>query len=93
MDKTREDIINNVAQQFKDIKKATVADIVKANFEAIIDEVADDNKVSIFEFGTFDILVRKEREGVNPQTHKKITIPETYVPRFKPGKKFKEAVQ
>lgn len=93
MDKTREDIISNVAQQFKGIKKSTVADIVKATFETIIDEVADDNKVSIFDFGTFDILVRKEREGVNPQTHKKITIPETNVPRFKPGKKFKEAVQ
>ena len=93
MDKTREDIIVNVAHQFGDVKKSTVADIVKATFETIIDEVSDGNKVSIFEFGTFDILVRKEREGVNPQTHKKITIPETSVPRFKPGKKFKEAVQ
>lgn len=93
MDKTREDIIVNVAHQFSDVKKSTVADIVKATFEAIIDEVSDGNRVSIFDFGTFDVLTRKERVGVNPQTHKKITIPESYVPKFKPGKKFKDAVQ
>ena len=44
-------------------------------------------------FGTFEVSERAAREGVNPATMEKITIPASKSPKFKAGKAFKEAIQ
>jgi DNA-binding protein HU-beta len=41
-------------------------------------------------FGTFSLVHRKERWGINPSTKKKMKIPAKKVPKFKPGKHFKD---
>lgn len=38
-------------------------------------------------FGTFKVVKRKARKGVNPRTKQKITIPEKHAVKFKPSKK------
>ncbi|MBQ8613208.1 MAG: HU family DNA-binding protein, partial [Ruminiclostridium sp.] len=43
-------------------------------------------------FGTFEVRERKAREGINPQTKKKISIAATKVPAFKAGRALKDAV-
>jgi len=43
-------------------------------------------------FGTFSTSKRATRKGQNPQTGQKITIPAANVPKFKPGKALKDAV-
>jgi DNA-binding protein HU-beta len=43
-------------------------------------------------FGTFSLLKRKSRVGVNPATGKKMQIPAKKVPKFKPGKALKDLV-
>ncbi|MDP7421238.1 MAG: HU family DNA-binding protein, partial [bacterium] len=43
-------------------------------------------KVQITGFGTFSVLKRKAKKGINPQTKQKITIPSRKVPKFKAGK-------
>lgn len=43
-------------------------------------------------FGSFVVVQRKARVGINPATRKKMNIPAKRVPRFKPGKDLKEAV-
>lgn len=43
-------------------------------------------------FGTFMVIRRKSRVGVNPATGKKMTIPAKSVPKFKPGKALKDLV-
>ncbi len=43
-------------------------------------------------FGSFVVVQRKARVGINPATQKKMNIPAKKVPRFKPGKDLKEAV-
>ena len=50
------------------------------------------DKVSLVGFGTFSTVKRAAREGRNPQTNQKIKIPAATIPKFKPGKKLKEAV-
>jgi len=40
-------------------------------------------------FGTFKVVERKERTGVDPRTMKKIKIPAKKVVRFSPGKDLK----
>ncbi|MBD2452315.1 HU family DNA-binding protein, partial [Nostoc sp. FACHB-152] len=49
-------------------------------------------KVTLVGFGSFERRERSEREGLNPKTKEKITIPATRVPAFSAGKQFKEKV-
>ena len=43
-------------------------------------------------FGTFDVMKRKARVGVNPATGSKMNIPARKVPKFRPGKRLKDLV-
>ena len=43
-------------------------------------------------FGTFTVMERKERIGVNPATGAKMKIPSRKVPKFRPGKKLRDIV-
>lgn len=54
----------------------------------------DGEKVTIRGFGTFDISHRESRTGVDPQNHDRtIEIPARTVPKFRAGKRLKEAVR
>ncbi|RMG00311.1 MAG: DNA-binding protein HU, partial [Nitrospirae bacterium] len=44
-------------------------------------------------FGTFSISKRKARKGRNPRTGEEISIPPSKIPKFTPGKDFKELVK
>ena len=44
-------------------------------------------------FGTFQVLNRKARRGVNPRTREAIRIPAKKVPKFKAGKALREKVK
>ncbi len=50
-------------------------------------------KVLIASLGTFKVVKRKARKGVNPRTLAKIKIPATALPRFTPAKALREAVR
>jgi DNA-binding protein HU-beta len=77
------------------------AQLTKAQTENILDEalliiksaVKSGEDVKFVGFGTFDRSLRKSRKGRNPKTGATITIPESVVPRFRPGKEFKEMLQ
>ena len=72
----------------QDSKKA-----VEALFETISNTLAQEEKIQLVGFGTFEIRERAERTGRNPQTGEEMTIPASKVPAFKPGKELKEAVK
>jgi len=57
------------------------------------DSLSQEEKVTLVGFGTFQVMERKARRGVNPQTRKNIQIPAKKVPEFKPGKELKEKVR
>lgn len=71
----------------KDAEKA-----VNAIFDSIEDALAKNDKVQIIGFGTFEVKMREERKGRNPQTGKEITIPASKTPVFKAGKGLKDTV-
>ncbi|MDD1515257.1 HU family DNA-binding protein [Priestia megaterium] len=72
----------------QDSKKA-----VDALFETISNTLAQEEKIQLVGFGTFEIRERAERTGRNPQTGEGMTIPASKAPAFKPGKELKEAVK
>lgn len=63
-----------------DTKKA-----VDAGIEVIREQMKKGEKVAILGFGTFSVTQRAAREGVNPQTGKKMKIAARKVVRFKAG--------
>lgn len=72
-------------------KKAAEA-AVNAFTQTVINEVKTGGKVQLVGFGTFEACERAAREGRNPQTGAAISIPAYTVPKFKPGKAFKDVV-
>ncbi len=89
MNKT--DLIKKVIEK-TELQKKDAENAVSAVIDTIIEAVSDGEKVQIVGFGTFEQKLRKERTGVNPITHEKLTIPESKVPTFKAGKAFKAIV-
>lgn len=77
------------------------SELSKKEIELVIDTMTDEitkalqggDKVTLTGFGTFRISDRAAREGINPQTKEKITIPAMRVPKFTAGKALKEAVK
>ncbi|MBR7168308.1 MAG: HU family DNA-binding protein [Bacteroidales bacterium] len=43
------------------------------------------DKIALIGFGTFDVVERQARVGLNPKTKEKIQIPAKKVIKFKPG--------
>ena len=59
----------------------------------ITDSLTRGEKITLVGFGTFQVMERKARRGVNPQTRETIQIPAKKVPKFKPGKGLKDRVK
>lgn len=74
------------------ITKKDAEKTLNAVFASIEEALAQEDKVQIIGFGTFEVKVREERKGRNPQTGAEITIPASKTPVFKSGKGLKDAV-
>lgn len=75
------------------LTKKDVNNVVDGVTSAITDSLAGGEKVTLVGFGTFQVQKRKARQGVNPQTGQRISIPAKDVPKFKPGRSLREAVE
>ena len=77
---------------------ASEVNITKADCERLIDTMIDTIKktvkkgddLTLVGFGTFTRSKRKARIGRNPQTGEAIKVPACTVPKFRPGKAFKD---
>ncbi|MBO5266786.1 MAG: HU family DNA-binding protein [Ruminiclostridium sp.] len=88
---TKAEFIAAVAEKAGMTKKDTEA-AVSAVIDTITDSLAKGEKIQLVGFGTFEVRERAAREGINPQTKKKIKIAATKVPAFKAGRALKDAV-
>ncbi len=70
----------------------TVEKILKQYEAHIINELQAGNTVQLTGFGTFSTRERAARKGRNPQTGEPLDIPSSVVPKFKPGKNFKDNI-
>lgn len=83
------DLVVKVANQTGLTKKAS-REAVDAVISAITDSLNKGERVTLVGFGTFHVMERKERKGVNPQTRETIQIPAKKVPKFKAGKSLRK---
>ncbi|MBB6444052.1 HU family DNA-binding protein [Bacillus benzoevorans] len=90
MNKT--DLVKAVSAQ-ADLTQKDAAKAVEAIFETISNTLAQNEKIQLIGFGTFEVRERAARKGRNPQTGEEIDIAASKVPAFKPGKELKEAIK
>lgn len=74
------------------ISKKDAERAVNAFVNAVMDEVKGGGKVQLIGFGTFESVQRAKRQVRNPQNGEAMTVPAAVVPKFKPGKAFKDAL-
>ena len=82
MNKT--EFINAVAAD-AGLSKADGKKAVEAMLKTISNEMKNGGKISILGFGSFSIVEKAERKGVNPKTKQAIKIPARKVVKFKAG--------
>ena len=88
---TKKDLINSIYMQIgfsKSISENLLDDII----DIIVQNLKENNKIKISNFGTFSIRNKKKRFGRNPKTKEKKIISERIVVLFKASKEFKDQV-
>ncbi len=87
----KSELIDHIAQQ-ADISKAAASRALEAAIDAITDTLKNGDSVSLVGFGTFVATEREARTGRNPRTGVAIKIAKAKVPKFRPGKALKDAL-
>lgn len=85
------DVINAIAEQAGISKKEATA-AYEAFISYITDTCSGGDRCAVPGLGSFSVSQRKAREGRNPRTKEKITIPASKSIRFKAGKDLKESL-
>lgn len=93
MKNVNKDTLVHVIMEKTEFSKKDVLAMLECMIDEITAELSKGNKVTLTGFGTFKVSNRAAREGINPQTKAKITIPAMTVPKFTAGKTLKEAVR
>jgi DNA-binding protein HU-beta len=85
------ELIEHIAKQ-ADISKAAAGRALEALVGGIRVALKKGNSVTLVGFGTFMVGKRAARTGRNPRTGAAIKIKAAKVPKFRPGKDLKDAV-
>jgi DNA-binding protein HU-beta len=89
---TKEGLTDVIVSRINCSKK-DAGEALEALTDAITKSLTKGEDVTITGFGTFSARKRAARQGVNPKTGEKISIPAMTVAKFKAGKGLKEAVR
>ncbi|WP_310613761.1 HU family DNA-binding protein [Limnohabitans sp.] len=89
MNKT--ELIEHIAAK-SDISKAAATRALTSIIEAVKKTLKKGDTVTLVGFGTFSVSKRAARVGRNPRTGAALKIKAAKVPRFKPGKGLKDAL-
>jgi DNA-binding protein HU-beta len=85
------ELIDHIATQ-ADISRAAAARALEAMIGGVTATLKKNGSVSIVGFGTFAVSKRAARTGRNPRTNAEIHIKAAKVPKFRPGKGLKDAL-
>ncbi|MEO7242919.1 MAG: HU family DNA-binding protein [Variovorax sp.] len=89
MNKT--ELIEHIATD-ADISKAAATRALESTIGAVRATLKEGGAVSLVGFGTFVVGKRAARAGRNPKTGEAIKIKAARIPKFRPGKALKDAL-
>lgn len=85
---SKSEIVSGVARS-TGLTKSQADSAINCFINEIFDVLKEDGSVSIAGFGTFRVVERGPRNGRNPFTGEPIFIPAKKIPKFVPGKNFR----
>jgi len=88
----RSELIKKLEAENPELKTEEVEKILDLFFDQIIQRLADGGRVELRGFGAFSTRDRSPRKGRNPRTGATIKIKAAKVPKFRPGKALKDAL-
>jgi DNA-binding protein HU-beta len=90
---TKAEFVDRIASEGRLESKKQAGDVVEAVLDGISDALARGESVNFTGFGKFHVAERGQRQGVNPRTGERITIPGGKVPKFSAGAGLKQKVK
>lgn len=90
---TKAEFLDQLAADDRIGSKKLAGDAVDAVLDAITSALTAGEEVNFTGFGKFHVAERGPRQGVNPRTGERITIPGGKVPRFSAGSALKAKVK
>ena len=88
---TKKEIINSIYMQLGFSKKL-IETVLEDIFDILLENIQENRKVKISNFGTFILRHKKSRLGRNPKTKKEAIISQRNVILFKPSKYLKNKI-
>ena len=89
---TKQDLVAHLANK-AGVTKKQAGVMLESFMDSVMAALKKGDSLTLTGFGTFKVSKRAARQGVNPRTRQKISIPAMKVPAFKAGKKFREVVK
>lgn len=89
---SKKDFVEAFAKNTGETKKRA-EELVNCFLETVEDSLANGENVQFVGWGTFSVVQRAERKGINPQTKEEMTIPARKAVKFKVGKGLAEKVK
>jgi DNA-binding protein HU-beta len=90
---TKAEFVDRIAADDRIESKKQASDAVEAVLDGITGSLQSGDPVNFTGFGKFHVAERGQRQGVNPRTGERITIPGGKVPKFSAGAGLKSAVK
>jgi DNA-binding protein HU-beta len=88
----KQELLRKVKELNPDLTMKATATALEAVLDVITEALATGEKVTLVGFGSFEARDRKARQGVNPSTGEKMTIPAARVVGFRVGNELKARV-
>ena len=88
---TKKELVNRIADK-TGVTKVVAKDVIQSFLDAIIDELAEGNRLEFREFGVFESKERAARRAQNPRTLEKVSVPAKRIVKFKVGRLMRKRV-
>ena len=88
---TKKELVHRIAEQ-TGTTKVVAKDVIQSFLNAIIDELAEGNRLEFREFGVFESRERAARLAQNPRTLEKVPVPAKRIVKFKVGRLMRKKV-
>jgi len=91
MSMNKSNLIDRIVET-ANLPRKKAENVVNLIFDEMTRALCRDERIEIRGFGSFSLHYRPPRIGRNPKTGEPVSLPEKYVPHFKPGKELRERV-
>lgn len=88
---TKKELVHRIAEK-TGVTKVVAKDVIQSFLNAIINELAEGNRLEFREFGVFESRERAARLAQNPRTLEKVPVPAKRIVKFKVGRLMRKKV-